>query len=106
MVRKLRAAETSLTMIVRRSMREVADGCDMRHSVCIPRWIDSIHTRNITRTVKDACELAEKLEVQNLLLYHTEDKNITHRKELYVAEGKRYYSGNLHVPDDLEKIRF
>lgn len=56
-------------------------------------------------TVKDACELAEKLEVQNLLLYHTEDKNITHRKELYVAEGKRYYSGNLHVPDDLEKIR-
>ena len=57
-------------------------------------------------TVKDACELAEKLEVQNLLLYHTEDKNITHRKELYVAEGKRYYSGNLHVPDDLEKIRF
>lgn len=56
-------------------------------------------------TVKDACELAEKLEVQNLLLYHTEDKNITHRKELYVAEGKMYYSGNLHVPDDLEKIR-
>lgn len=56
-------------------------------------------------TVKDACELAEKIEVQNLLLYHTEDKNITHRKGLYVAEGKRYYSGNLHVPDDLEKIR-
>lgn len=55
-------------------------------------------------TVKDACELAEKLEVQNLLLYHTEDKNIAHRKELYIAEGKRYYSGNLYVPDDLEHI--
>ena len=50
-------------------------------------------------------ELAQKLEAENLILYHTEDKNITHRKELYVAEGKRYYSGNLHVPDDLEKIR-
>ena len=55
-------------------------------------------------TVKDACELAEKLEVQNLLLYHTEDKNIAHRKELYIAEGKKYYSGNLYVPDDLEHI--
>ena len=30
-------------------------------------------------TVKDACELAEKLHVKNLLLYHTEDKNIAHR---------------------------
>ena len=56
-------------------------------------------------TAKDASELAEQLGVQNLILYHTEDKNITHRKGLYVAEGKRYYSGNLHVPDDLEKIR-
>lgn len=55
-------------------------------------------------TVKDACELAEKLHVQNLILYHTEDKNIQRRKELYLSEGKRYYSGNLYVPDDLETI--
>lgn len=53
-------------------------------------------------TVKDACELAESLGVKNLLLYHTEDKNIRDRKALYTAEGARYYSGNLFVPDDLE----
>jgi len=55
-------------------------------------------------TVKDACELAEKLNVQNLLLYHTEDKNYASRKELYMAEGKQYFSGKLWIPDDLETI--
>ena len=55
-------------------------------------------------TVKDACELAEQLKVKNLLLYHTEDKNIKNRKELYLAEGKKYYHGNLYVPNDLESF--
>lgn len=53
-------------------------------------------------TVKDACELAQKLNVKNLLLYHTEDKNLLHRKELYQQEGQKYFSGNLFIPDDLE----
>ncbi len=55
-------------------------------------------------TVKDACELAEQLHVKNLILYHTEDKNIARRKELYLAEGRPYFSGNLYVPDDLESF--
>ncbi len=55
-------------------------------------------------TVKDACVLAEKMKVKNLLLYHTEDKNIKNRKALYMEEGKQYFHGNLYVPDDLEVI--
>lgn len=55
-------------------------------------------------TVKDACELAEKLNVENLLLYHTEDRNIANRRELYSAEGSQYYHGNLYIPDDLESL--
>lgn len=55
-------------------------------------------------TVKDACELAERAGVKNLLLYHTEDRNISNRKRLYTEEGSRYYSGNLIIPDDLEVI--
>lgn len=55
-------------------------------------------------TVKDACELAEKLNVKNLILYHTEDKNIENRKKLYMEEGKQYYNGSLYVPEDLEVI--
>ena len=53
-------------------------------------------------TVQDACQMAEALQVKNLILYHTEDKNLAKRKELYVAEGKPWFSGNLYVPDDLE----
>lgn len=55
-------------------------------------------------TVKDACELAESLGVENLILYHTEDKNIRERKRLYTEEGARYFRGNLYVPDDLESF--
>ena len=55
-------------------------------------------------TVLDACRIAQQLHVRNLLLYHTEDENISRRRELYTAEGKRVFSGNLYVPDDLEEI--
>ncbi|HIY63014.1 MAG TPA: MBL fold metallo-hydrolase [Candidatus Mediterraneibacter stercoripullorum] len=55
-------------------------------------------------TVKDACEKAEKLGVRNLLLYHTEDTDIHRRKERYRTEGKKYFSGCLVIPDDLETI--
>lgn len=55
-------------------------------------------------TVKEACELAEKLGIANLILYHTEEKNLANRKELYTSEGKNYYQGNLYVPDDLESF--
>ena len=53
-------------------------------------------------TVKDACVTAGELEVPNLVLYHTEDRNLAHRKRLYTEEGRAYYSGNLFVPEDLE----
>ena len=55
-------------------------------------------------TVKDACELASQLEIKNLLLYHTEDSHLEERKNLYLAEGQKYYSGNLYVPDDGEVL--
>ena len=55
-------------------------------------------------TVKDACELAERLGADNLILYHTEDDNILRRKELYLEEGRQYYSRNLLIPEDLETI--
>lgn len=51
-------------------------------------------------TVKDACELAEAMQIPNLVLWHTEDSNVAGRERLYKSEGKRYYSGNIYVPDD------
>lgn len=55
-------------------------------------------------TVKDAAEQAQELGVKNLILYHTEDWNIAHRKELYTAEAKEHFTGNVFVPEDLETI--
>ena len=55
-------------------------------------------------TVADACRLAERLRVENLMLYHTEDRNIARRKALYTAEGAPLFSGRLFVPDDLESF--
>ena len=54
--------------------------------------------------MKDACELGERLNVENLILYHTEDKNILKRQEMYLAEGRKFYHGNLYVPEDLDVI--
>jgi ribonuclease Z len=51
-------------------------------------------------TVKEACELAEQLQIPNLILWHTEDKSIGERKLRYSEEGLNYYKGNLFIPDD------
>ena len=84
-----------------------AENADWRlhEAFCLHGQADIFHPYEKNHsTVKDAAELAEQLKVKNLVLYHTEDRNIAKRKELYLAEGKAYYSGNLYVPDDLEVI--
>lgn len=55
-------------------------------------------------TVKDACENASKLHVKNIVLFHTEDKNILNKKKLYIDEGKNFFAGNIIVPNDLDII--
>ena len=55
-------------------------------------------------TVKDAAEIAEKFHVKNVVLWHTEDSDMQHRKEKYTKEAKQYYHGNIYVPNDLEEI--
>ncbi|MDW8801039.1 MBL fold metallo-hydrolase [Clostridium sp. A1-XYC3] len=53
-------------------------------------------------TVKDACENAEKLYVKNIILIHSEDKNLENKKRLYTEEGSQHFKGNILVPNDLE----
>ncbi len=55
-------------------------------------------------TVKDACKNAEILNVKNILLYHSEDKNLPNRKNLYIKEGKEEFVGKIYVPNDLDVI--
>ena len=42
--------------------------------------------------------------VENLILYHTEDRNLPRRRELYTEEGRAFFGGRIYVPDDLERI--
>lgn len=51
-------------------------------------------------TVREACELAESMQIPNLVLWHTEDSNPAERGRLYTAEGREYYHGRLFVPED------
>lgn len=55
-------------------------------------------------TVRDACQTAARLGVENLLLYHTEDKTGADRKRLYLEEGRPHFSGRIFVPEDLEVL--
>ncbi|MCI8454594.1 MAG: MBL fold metallo-hydrolase [Lachnospiraceae bacterium] len=51
-------------------------------------------------TVKEACKLAEAMQIPNLVLWHTEDSHADKRGPLYLQEGRLYYHGNLFIPDD------
>ena len=55
-------------------------------------------------TALDAAQLAERLDIKNLVLWHTEDKTITQRKQRYANEVETAFSGKVFVPDDLECI--
>jgi ribonuclease Z len=55
-------------------------------------------------TVKDACTNATRIRAKNIILMHTEDKNMENRKKLYTEEGKEFFDGNIIVPEDLEQI--
>ena len=55
-------------------------------------------------TALDAGRIAESLHAKNLLLYHTEDTTLATRRTAYAAEASQAFSGNIIVPDDLERI--
>ncbi len=55
-------------------------------------------------TALQACQLAEKLHIPNIILYHTEDSDISNLKKKYTFEGQSVYSGNIFVPEDLEVL--
>ena len=77
----------------------------LHEAFCLYEDKDIYHPYEICHsTVRDAAELASRLEAKNLLLWHTEDDHIRKRKSLYKREARKYYKGNIFVPYDLEEI--
>lgn len=56
-------------------------------------------------TALTAAKTMNDLNVQNLILYHTEETHGDRRKELYEEEASRVFDGNVYVPNDLEEIK-
>ena len=77
----------------------------LHEAFCLESEADIFHPyEKHHSTVAEASKLAEELHVKNLLLYHTEDKNLLLRKELYQNEGRKYFNGTIFVPEDLETL--
>lgn len=55
-------------------------------------------------TVKYVAELCERLNVENVIMTHTVDKDLENRKRVFTEDAHNYYKGNVYVPDDLEQI--
>ncbi len=86
---------------------EYANGTDylFHEAFCLYEERDRYKPYEIQHsTVRDAAELAERLQAKNLLLWHTEDDNIRRRKSLYKKEARKYYKGKIYVPYDKEVI--
>lgn len=87
--------------------RKYAEGADWLLAEAFCRYEDrevfKPYEKNHS-TVKEASELAQELGARNLVLYHTEDKHLSTRKQDYAAEAGIYYRGNVYVPDDLDVI--
>lgn len=77
----------------------------LHEALCLEEEKDKIkpHEKNHS-TVKDAAIVMNKLNIKNLLLWHCVDNNIEKRKELFTKEAKKYFSGNVYVPNDLDEI--
>lgn len=55
-------------------------------------------------TVLEAARNASQLHVGHLVLYHTVDKDLPHRKQAFTEEASTAFDGRIFVPDDLETI--
>ena len=73
---------------------------------CLEKDRDTFTPHEISHsTAKESGINAQKVQAKNLIIFHTEDKaTFGNRKELYTAEAKQEFSGNIFVPDDGEVI--
>lgn len=55
-------------------------------------------------TVKFVAELCQEQKVKNVILSHTLDDDLKNRKQKYTEVAKKYFNGNVFVPNDLEII--
>lgn len=55
-------------------------------------------------TVKYSSQIAQRLNVKNLILSHIKDEQMENRKQFFTEDAHNYFDGNVYVPYDLEVI--
>ena len=77
----------------------------MHETFCLDNEADIFHPYEKNHsTVKSVCTELNKLNIKNLILFHTEDSHPANKKDLYTKEAKIYFQNNVIVPNDLEEI--
>lgn len=91
----------------REQNRKYAEGADWLMSEAFCLYADRERFKPYEKshsTARDAGICAGRLNVRNLVLYHTEDETLSTRKCRYAEEARENFTGNVYVPDDLEVI--
>ena len=87
--------------------REMVYGCDwlMSEAFCLyeEREIFKPYEKHHS-TAEEAGRTADELDAKHLILYHTEDSDLSRRKLRYRQEASVHYHRPIYVPDDLERI--
>ena len=77
----------------------------IHESFCLDKEnFDNIAYQTGHCTVKDASIIAQTINAKNLIILHMEDNDLRNRKTLYTNEAKKYFNGNIYVPNDLEVL--
>lgn len=77
----------------------------MHEAFCLDREENIFHAYEKNHsTAKSVSEVMNKLNIKNLILYHTEESHKEQRKKLYTQEAQEYFNGKVIVPNDLEII--
>jgi ribonuclease Z len=89
------------------AVEPLAQNADWLLSEAFCRYEDREHFQPYEKhhaTVRDAAQLAERLSVRHLVLWHSEEETLADRPALYAAEAKEWYHGALFVPRDNDTI--
>lgn len=78
----------------------------LHEAMCLEKEEPIIKAREKNHSiVSDVAETMQLLNTKNLIIWHTADNNIENRKNLYIEEARKYFKGNVYVPNDLEEIQ-
>ncbi len=60
--------------------------------------------KHMHSSVKYISQIANRNNIKNLILIHMIDDDLENRKRLFKNDARKYFKGNVYVPDDLEMI--